>query len=186
MAPMPYFAYGSNMLAARLRARTPSARAVCTARLHGHTLRFWKRGRDESGKATIVPSEQPHDQVIGVVYEISEPEGDDLDRAEDRGHGYDRVEVRLAGREGDLDAFTYRASPDWLDPSLLPFDWYLDLVIAGAIEHGLPEDYIRPLRQVSTTEDPDPDRTALHRSLLEPRPAPNMPPNPDPEHPKTM
>ena len=165
---MQYFAYGSNLLAARLRARTPSATFVCTARLHGYTLRFWKRGRDDSGKATIIPSEQPHDQVIGVVYEIDEPERADLDRAEDLGHGYDSIEVRLAGREGDLDAFTYRARPSHLDRSLMPFDWYRDLVIAGAVEHGLPEAYIGRLRQVRATSDPDPDRAALHRRLIEP------------------
>ncbi|TVQ58115.1 MAG: gamma-glutamylcyclotransferase [Phycisphaerales bacterium] len=165
---MHYFAYGSNMLAARLRARTPSATFMCIARLHGHTLRFWKHGRDDSGKATIVPSDQPHDQVIGVVYEIDEPECADLDRAEDLNHGYEKVEVRLAGREGDLDALTYRAQPSYIDRSLTPFDWYRDLVIAGAIEHNLPEDYIEQLRQIRTTTDPDPDRAALHRQLIEP------------------
>lgn len=45
-----YFAYGSNMSSARLRARVPSCRPIGIAFLPGHELRFHKRSKDGSGK----------------------------------------------------------------------------------------------------------------------------------------
>ena len=43
-----YFAYGSNMLTARLHKRCPSARILGTAVAPGLVLRFWKRSKDGS------------------------------------------------------------------------------------------------------------------------------------------
>ena len=47
------FAYGSNMLTARLRERVSSAAAVGIGRLPGHVLKWHKRSRDGSGKCDI-------------------------------------------------------------------------------------------------------------------------------------
>ena len=47
---MLYFAYGSNMLTARLRERMPSCKPLGIAKLPGHALRFHKRSKDQSGK----------------------------------------------------------------------------------------------------------------------------------------
>lgn len=90
MSKILYFTYGSNMLDARLQARCPSARAIGAARLRGWTLRFDKRSKDGSGKATIEASTDPDAMVHGVLYEIEEHELDDLDRFEGHGKGYDR------------------------------------------------------------------------------------------------
>ncbi len=63
-----YFAYGSNMTSARLRARIPSARSVGAARIDGRRLVCNKRGRDGSGKANLCAS--PGGEAWGVVYEV--------------------------------------------------------------------------------------------------------------------
>ena len=35
------------------------------------------------------------------------------------------------------------------DPSLTPYDWYKAFVLAGAREHGLPQDYVAALDAVA-------------------------------------
>jgi hypothetical protein len=42
-----------------------------------------------------------------------------------------------------------------LTDGIRPYDWYLNLVLAGALEHGLPEDYFEEI--VATRSRPDPD-----------------------------
>ena len=63
-----YFAYGSNMSRARLQERVPEARSLGRAQLPGFGLRWNKPGRDDSGKANIVPAEA--EIVWGVLYDF--------------------------------------------------------------------------------------------------------------------
>ncbi len=52
-----YFAYGSNMLTARLHERVPSATPIGIGQLEGHALRWDKRSwRDGSGKCDAAPN----------------------------------------------------------------------------------------------------------------------------------
>ena len=44
-------------------------------------------------------------------------------------------------------------------------DWYLELVVAGALQHDLPREHIEALRGVAALLDPDPDRTARLAAL---------------------
>jgi hypothetical protein len=46
------------------------------------------------------------------------------------------------------------------DPKRRTFHWYKALVIAGAIEHGLPAAYVDRLWAVESIRDPEPDRDA--------------------------
>jgi gamma-glutamylcyclotransferase len=54
---MLYFAYGSNMLTERLKARVPSTRPISPAILSDYDLRFHKRSTDKSGKCDIIKSD---------------------------------------------------------------------------------------------------------------------------------
>lgn len=166
---MKIFAYGSNMCSARLRDRVPSARAVGAAFLSGHTLRFHKRGfRDGSGKADARACGAAGAGVWGVLYEIDPGEKADLDRAEGLGRGYDekRVLVTDLGGAGHR-AWMYSAHPSAIDAAAVPFAWYLELVRAGAEEHGLPADYTRiRIAACPTRRDPDVGRAARHRAIL--------------------
>ena len=161
---MYYFAYGSNMLAARLQARCASARVVTTAHVSGFRVVFGKRGRDGSGKATLVEF-SGGSRVPGVVFEIDDADLVALDGIE--GPGYRRTDgfTVTCTRTGQaIPASTYFARD--LVPDLKPFDWYLALVLAGVAEHGLDEAHAARLRDVAYTVDGRShcDYTALLRS----------------------
>ena len=168
---MQYFAYGSNLLTRRLRdpARAPSAVALGVASARGFVMRFHKIGTDGSGKCTLIPTGGDGDVVHGVLYEFADSDLAGLDR-EEGVHlgGYARHSLRLRLIGGDTtEAMTYIAGGRYVDAACLPFDWYRDLVVAGAREHRLPLAYIRELEQTRAVPDPDAPRTARARKLLE-------------------
>ncbi len=156
------FAYGSNMLAARLRQRVPGARLLGPAMLPGHGLRWHKAGADGSGKCDVVAS--PHEQVHGVLWLIPQAQKALLDAAEGLGQGYTerRLTVLHAGREHL--AWTYCALQ--VQDGLLPYAWYHALVLAGAREQGLPAAYCAALAAQAVRPDPDAGRDQRHRLLL--------------------
>ncbi len=154
------FSYGSNMLSKRIQQRVPSARVVRPAVLHGYGLRWHKAGQDGSAKCDIVQTGAPMDRVHGVVYELLVAEKHLLDAAEGLGKGYEEMQVVVKHAQGDILAWTYYATH--LDPALIPFDWYKALVVAGALEHGLPAAYVDGLRTVPATADPDDSRASRH------------------------
>lgn len=162
--PFLYFAYGSNMLTRRLRARTPSARVVGLAALAGHELRWHKVSRDGSAKCDIVPSTVPASTVLGVVFEIEEKDRLALDAAEGLGKGYRELFVEVQADMGLLSARTYRATN--IDRLALPFTWYKALVIAGAKEHNFPGPYVRALEAVPSKPDRDQEREAANLLLV--------------------
>lgn len=161
--PRAYFAYGSNMLLARIRARVPSARALGPAALPGFRLTFHKIGADGSGKCDIEPA-SVDTMVHGVLFDVDAADEPALDRAEELGHGYDKHTLRVRAADGEHAAFTYVALRR--DPGLRPFRWYHALVLAGAREHGLPEPYVAVLAAQPVREDPDDERRRRHEALL--------------------
>ena len=159
------FAYGSNMLTVRLRERCPSATPVGIAELNGYKLRWHKRSRDGSGKCDIVPATSPEARVLGVLYRIAEYEKRDLDRAEGLGQGYSEINIEVLCDGKPIAAKAYQAAD--IDHSLRPFSWYRALVVAGAREHRIPEDYIALLEAVAAQEDPDHTRHAMNMRLID-------------------
>lgn len=168
---MKYFAYGSNMLTRRLTdsSRAPSAVACGVATALGFVVRFHKVGADGSGKCTLVATVAEAEAACGVLYQVADADGANLDRVEGvHTGGYVRraVELRLAGGR-TASAMTYVAGAGHVDVSRIPFDWYRDLVVAGAIEHGLPPRYVEKLARVPAAADPDTARAARARRLLD-------------------
>lgn len=162
-----YFAYGSNMLAARLQApeRCPSARARGVAELRGYELRWHKRStKDHSGKCDIVASDVSGAVTFGVLYEISNDERAALDREEGLNKGYNAIEPNVFFGGSPLPARSYQASIT--DPTLRPYTWYRDLVIAGAKQHDLPMSYISGLESVAADEDTDRVRHDKNMALI--------------------
>lgn len=162
---MKYFAYGSNMSLLRLRARVPSAERVGTFTLFEHALRFHKWSRkDQSAKCDALFSGNPEDFVIGALFEIPRSEKGPLDKAEGLGFGYDEKRVTVTDALGNsVDAFTYCATST--DPSLLPHSWYLNHVIVGAKETGVPANYLDAISATPSQEDPDRERDARERAI---------------------
>lgn len=162
---MYYFGYGSNMLLSRIQTRVPSAEFVTTARLDDHALRFHKRSRDGSGKCNVIP--EADQSVYGVVFDVSSADLRSLDEAEQQGRRYRRKQVTVHGEHATMDAFAYVAEPFYIDDSLLPYEWYHALVLAGAQQHDLPTPYIDQVAAIPTCPDPNRQRRQQHKAILE-------------------
>ena len=138
MQPL-YFAYGSNLLSARLRERVPSCAVRGAARLSGWRLTTDKRGRDGTGKANL--RRDPAAVVWGVVWAIDAAEWPQLDRFEG---GYARIEVEVETPLGARLAVATYVSDRLTDvPVLDPA--YKRAIVDGAREHGLPAAWIAGL-----------------------------------------
>lgn len=161
-----YFAYGSNMLTRRITAkeRARSATPWGTGYLVGRRLTFDKLGRDGSGKCDAELTGRNSDRVYGVLYEISADDKTALDRVEGLGRGYKEERIEVVAHVGAVTAITYIATQK--ERLLRPFHWYKAVTVAGALEHGLPVDYVKRLRAVESVEDPDHKRRTKNESLL--------------------
>jgi gamma-glutamylcyclotransferase len=164
MRTVLYFAYGSNMMTARLKARCPSARPAGVAFADNHRLTFWKKGRDGSGKGHLAAS--PGASQPGVLFTLSRDDLVALDGFEGAGRGYRRADdfpIRLRDTGEITQAATYIATD--LDETLQPYDWYLALILAGAREHAFDAEIIRQLGAVVCREDPEEERASRHEAL---------------------
>ncbi len=163
---MKYFAYGSNLLHQRLLARTPSAQPLGVASLEGYDLRFHKKGTDGSGKADAFFSGQREHVVWGVIYELTAREKLVLDQIEDLGRGYEEREVALEADFGPTLAFAYLAMARFRDETMVPFHWYKEFVLAGAIQNAFPEPYIQRIRETPSRPDPNSKRSSAQQAIL--------------------
>jgi len=159
-----YFAYGSNMLTERLKSRAPSALLVGNGILEGHRVDFDKVSTDGSGKCNLKPTGNSADQVHGVLFSVDSSERQNLDRAEGLGAGYRIETVQVVAGTRKCTAVTYVA--EVTDSELRPYDWYLELVVAGAVEHRLPGAYVESLQAVGTQPDHDDARRTRNRAAL--------------------
>lgn len=157
MSTFLYFAYGSNMLSARLTGRCPSANRVGLAKAIGWEHHFSKKSIDESGKATLVRVNTSDAAVQGVLFEICITERDALDEHE--GSGYQRSETFeiVQSEDGQPKQVTTYLAIDTLI-GLEPYDWYLALIIAGGIENGIDSASLKSLRKQSFKLDANEDR----------------------------
>ncbi len=152
---MLYFSYGSNMSTRRLLKRVASASRLSIATLHEHELKFHKVGsRDRSAKCDAAETGNPGHFVIGVVFDISESDKPLLDQKEGVGYGYQMKNVSIELSDGNIiEAFTYYAT--YIDPELKPFHWYKEHVVRGAMENGLPDEYVLAIESIESVADPD-------------------------------
>ena len=145
-----YFAYGSNMCTGRLLSRISSAKPIGRGRLLNKRLVCNKKSKDGSGKANLEDS--PGNVVWGLLYEIDSSDLNKLDKAEEE---YQRVTMYVRTNEGKLVQAQVYISKRLT--KAIPFDWYKEMLISGAVEHQLPEEYIDFLRHLTSKRDPDRD-----------------------------
>ena len=169
--PQEYFAYGSNMLTARLRERMPSCKPIGVGNLTGHSLRFHKRSTDKSSKCNAFAAEN-EDGVIGVIFSFDPAERAKLDEAEGLGNGYEHAMVTVVNEKGHRrKVLTYIATSNSIDDKLKPYSWYKDFVLAGAKEHGLPTEYVdKYIQSVEAVDDPNKARDKKQRDMLATKP----------------
>lgn len=137
--PIRYFAYGSNMNSRQMAERCPTARLHQVATLEHHSPLLNIRG-----VLTLRPSAGRN--AHGVLWHLDTVDLERLDRFEGVDDGrYARVE-KLVLLEGAISsAFVY------IDPRLAvgpARPGYMERVLHGAREHGLPGDYIDQLRDM--------------------------------------
>jgi hypothetical protein len=152
------------MSLARLKQRTPSAKRCGCFKLLAHSLRFHKVGQDKSGKCDAFYTANQSDYILGALFEIDEADKRHLDKAEGLGFGYDEKQVTLINEHNEkVQAFLYSATQVEID--LIPFSWYKNHVLIGAIESSLPKEYIDRIKSVESLEDLDKNRDALQRAI---------------------
>ncbi|CAD6217243.1 GSCOCG00004742001-RA-CDS [Cotesia congregata] len=148
-----YFAYGSNLLTSRIRINNPSAKLYSVARLENYRLDFIGWSNLWNGApATIV--ETPGFHVWGAVWELDVADIKNLDQQE---AGYNAFQVDVITHSGaTYNCRVYqqikvpnsyaklRELPDGRRPS----QTYLKIIVKGALDRGLPTEYINLLRKV--------------------------------------
>ncbi len=136
---MLYFAFASNLSRSQMNRWCPASRFLGTAVLAG--FRFVYDGFSvtwDGAVGNIVKSEA--ESVWGALYEITERDLRTLDAFEGYPRSYDHREVEVKDREGkSRRAITYLRTGRALGP---PHPDYERIVIDGAKECGLPDEYI--------------------------------------------
>ena len=163
--PVLYFAYGSNMLVAKLRShrRCPTAEIISPSEgsqhfIRKHKFKFHKHSKDQSAKGDAEATNDDNDIVYGVLFKI-----DDADEMADLsfqegaglGGGYEEKDVDVIDEKTSeiIRAKTFCAKTDYIDPDVKPYDWYKRQTVQGAIDNGLPDDYIKKLESFESEED---------------------------------
>jgi gamma-glutamylcyclotransferase (GGCT)/AIG2-like uncharacterized protein YtfP len=161
-----YFAYGSNMQAATFRGRRGIApRRAAAGRVAGWRLVLDKPPLFSIGHsfANVIPD--PQGLVWGVAYEIS---ADDLAHVEfSEGvqlGNYARAEITVETLAGEALAAVTLTSSKRAD-GIAPSTRYMGLLIDGALEHGLPDEWVAMLRAVPAVPESAAARAA--RGLLD-------------------
>lgn len=151
------FSYGSNLLTERIRRRVGYVESFVRYRLSGYRLVFNKPGADGSAKANLSQTNDPDDSVWGVIHGLNLTGKNMLDGFEP---GYNCIPLETA--VGML--HTYSASVNLKSGE--PYGWYLDLIIAGAIEHNFPTGYIEWLRTIYVITDSNEDRRRANLGMI--------------------
>jgi len=131
-----YFAYGSNMSRAPMRARCPSAREVGTATLAGYRLIV-----TSDGYASVLP--EPGGIVHGLVWRLASRDIAALNAYESLDTGLYRIvtlPVSVGARTVPVMVYVARSRTPGL-----PRPGYLEAVIAAARELDFPPAYVEAL-----------------------------------------
>ena len=140
-----YFAYGSNMDLAAMRARCPASKAVGPARLVRHCFFV-----NTDGYASVM--RDPRRQVWGLLWDLTLADVPALDRYESLSTGlYTKTVQSVLTEQGPRRALIYVARST--TPGV-PRPDYIEGVLAAAAEAGLPEEYRRELEVWSPDRPP--------------------------------
>jgi cation transport regulator ChaC len=128
-----YFAYGSNMNPARVRARGLAFTQAEGAVLRGFRLEFHKQSRHHPGSGHANIAFDREGIVEGVLYRLALPdEIHKMDPFERTPVNYSRDVVMVETASGTEPSWTYFANAGVLYPGLRPERAYLAHLLAGA------------------------------------------------------
>ena len=135
--PQYYFAYGANMNTRVLVRRGLQWVGGEAGVLDGYGIHFAVPGLPFVEPGFLTVREEPDACVYGVLYEMSAA---DLKRLDGYEAEQERFEVSIRVADRTIRATTYRSKR--FKPGLKPSRRYKKLVIDGAREHDLPDDWI--------------------------------------------
>ena len=147
-----YFAYGSNLNLVQLHQKCSNPSVLGIARLPGHRLGFHGYSSVWDGAVeTVIPDNQS--EVWGVLYQLTAADWEQLDNHEDvRDNGtgtYFHYPVEVYNEQQELATATiYKKA--LVGPAELPSTEYLTMIVQGAIEQGLPAEYLASLQKLKS------------------------------------
>jgi gamma-glutamylcyclotransferase (GGCT)/AIG2-like uncharacterized protein YtfP len=122
------------------------------ASLDNYELVFNKKARGGHATANIRPASGKI--VHGVLYKVPESAFRELDRFESVPQHYRRIEVRVTDGAGEkINAQVYIATK--VQKGLRPAPHYLQTILDGAGEHGLPAEYIDRIKATAGAPSPN-------------------------------
>lgn len=159
-----YFAYGSNMSSVRLKNRVPSSIPIGKRLLTGYRLETNKKSKDGSSKCNLVIDEKS--KVWGVLFSLLEIELPALHRAEGLGYGYEEKHIHMKHNDNTVHVFFYVAQESHICQNIMPYEWYMQYVQLGALEHLLPDKYTEKLMNWRTQKDQNSERRTINQNKL--------------------
>ncbi len=159
---MIVFSYGSNMSTKRLEERVGKVELIGTGQLYHHQLRLHKESTDRSAKADAFYTGQEHDYLWGVLHHLKAGQKAQLDKFENLGFSYFEKKAEVQTMEDEkYEAIFYVAANQFINPKIKPYEWYMNFIVKGALEHQLPAKYINLLQSIPFTTDPDQERRII-------------------------
>lgn len=130
-----YFAYGSNMSLARIKARDIEFQSRKPCLLKDYQLVFNIKDFEvlepsidcKKGYANIVP--QAGSEVEGFLYSLSEEQFQKLATFEE---GYEKLEVKPMAENIQVSALAFVGASESIGEGLLPPSWYMDYLLEAA------------------------------------------------------
>jgi cation transport regulator ChaC len=141
-----YFAYGSNLwidqMATRAGPLHVGSEPPRIARLFGYRFAFNMRAANGQVFANIM---HPGSYVVGVLYWCSPDALEKLDAFE---IGYRRVGIEVVADTGETtESVAYVANPENVIDGGTPSVEYVERILLGGRQHGLPEEYLREIER---------------------------------------
>jgi len=168
-----YFAYGSNLLAERIHIQNPTAVRIGAGKLNGYRLDFNEFSSFWEGcPSTVVPD--PNEHVWGALWQLNTSDLSNLDQQEGVNMKmYLPFEVDIVTPNGDkvLSRCYKLVNQPLVKQIPLPLDRrpskaYLETILLGAKETGLPLDYLQFLNEILDNGKNGPKMPWLKREPL--------------------
>jgi len=145
---MYYFAYGSNLSKKQMEQRCPDSKVYQVALLKNFQLEFPRFSQKiKCGVASILPANGS--DVWGVIYNISGPDLISINKYEGVAFKcyYPEIVQLELNNGSNVSALTYIAfrESDFVPPS----DEYTKLIVEGAKDFKLPEEYIVKIQSIA-------------------------------------
>jgi gamma-glutamylcyclotransferase len=143
-----HFAYGSNMNHEQVLARGAKPKVVAAAKLPDHRLGFFGYSAVWDGaEESVIPA--PGQDVWGVIYELTPSDKEKLDDWQDAlfdGSGaYFHSPAKVTDQAGKVYSVLLYKKANLGTPQK-PSQEYLNFIVQGAVEQGLPSAYVDRLR----------------------------------------